>query len=108
MRRYNPQVYPGAVTLFKVAMPLAVFPSGESAPSGQNANMIQDPTMGWGELAAGGGRIVDVPGEHHSIIISTNVETLALRSRDCLESTETIVGGFDSEMCRGIIGTPNL
>jgi len=92
MRKYTPQAYPGAVTLFKTSMKLAMPPSDESADGEHIAKMTQDPTMGWDELAAGGVRVFDVPGEHHTMIMKPHVETLALRIWDSLNEIENIVG----------------
>jgi thioesterase domain-containing protein len=77
--QYVPQVYPGAVTLFKTAKQFTIPQPDGSAHGERIANKIQDPTMGWNELAAGGVRIIDVPGEHATMMSKPHVETLARR-----------------------------
>ena len=89
MEKYVPQPYPGAVTLFKAPKSLSTPPPDGSARSKWITKMIQDPTMGWGELAAGGVRIVDVPGSHLTMVGKPHVEILAQRIRDCLNEAET-------------------
>jgi len=96
-RKYVVQAYPGAITLFKTAMRLPMPSSVGSVDNEQNAELIQDPTLGWGELAAGGVRVVDVPGDHHTMVSRPQVETLALRMREFLIESETRVRVFDGE-----------
>jgi amino acid adenylation domain-containing protein len=84
MKQYIPQVYPGAVTLFKPAEEFAIPPTGEGTNSGQSTEGIQDPTLGWSEFAAGGARIIDASGEHTTMLSKPHVETLALQIKECL------------------------
>jgi amino acid adenylation domain-containing protein/FkbM family methyltransferase len=84
MRRYLPQVYPGAVTLLKTTEQTAASPYSEPSPDEQVANTTQDSTRGWRDLAAGGVRVIDIPGEHRTIVNNPHVETLALRIGECL------------------------
>jgi amino acid adenylation domain-containing protein len=87
---YKAQAYPGAVTLFKTAgkasMPHSVGPEFNE----EMMKRIQDPTMGWGELAAGGVRVIDVPGDHGTMVLKPYVETLAVRIKECLNGAETL------------------
>lgn len=71
---YRPSAYPGAITLFK-----ATRLGGE---------YDRDPAWGWGMLAAGGVEIMDVPGEHLTVIRKPHVEVLAARLRDCLDKAD--------------------
>jgi len=91
-RKYLPQVYQGAVTLFRPFMQFTLPPSDGSARSERIARLIQDPTKGWGELAAGGVKVVEIPGNHQTMVGKPHVETLALRIRECLDEAETIDG----------------
>jgi len=90
MNNYKAQAYPGAVTLFKTAgkasMPHSVGPEFNE----EMMKRIQDPTMGWGELAAGGVRVIDVPGDHGTMVRNPYVETLAVRIKECLNGAETL------------------
>jgi thioesterase domain-containing protein len=83
-RKYVPQVYPDTITLFKTAKPTVTPSSDGSAASERMKKIIQDPTMGWGELVAGGVRVVDVPGTHITMVRPPHIETLAMRIRACL------------------------
>jgi thioesterase domain-containing protein/acyl carrier protein len=97
-RKYVPHVYPGIVTLFRTTKPLPSTAYDGSAHSEMIAKMIQDPTMGWGELAAGGVQVIDIPGDHQTMMSRPHVETLALRIRDCLNRVEIIDRNSDEEM----------
>ena len=88
-RNYVPRVYPGTITLFKPVRHYEIPPSDGSARHERIAKMIQDPTDGWGDLAARGVRVVEVPGNHRTMVGKPHVETLALRIRECLDETET-------------------
>jgi thioesterase domain-containing protein len=84
MYTYVPQVYPGTATLFKAADYSPMLPSDGSARSERVLKMIQDPTLGWGDLITSGVRIVDVPGNHYTMGKSPYVQILALRIKECL------------------------
>jgi thioesterase domain-containing protein len=92
MRRYVPRVYAGSVTLFKTAKQFSTDTLDGSAQSSRVMKMIQDPTMGWGELAAGGVQIIDIPGEHETMVRKPHVETLALMIRTSLDVAQTVGG----------------
>ena len=87
--KYVPQAYPGALTLFKTQKEFTLSPSDRSARSERMRKLMLDPTMGWGELAAGGVQIVAAPGHHETMVAKPHVETLALLIKDCLNGTET-------------------
>jgi len=87
-RKYLPQVYQGTVTLFRPFLQGALPPSDGSELSRRVERLIRD--KGWGELAAGGVRVVEVPGNHQSMVGEPHVETLAMRIRECLDEAETI------------------
>ena len=65
-------------------------PSDELAHGDQTANDMLDPTKGWGELAAGGVRVIDVPGDHNTMVEKPHVEALALRIRDCIDEAQAV------------------
>ncbi|MCB0194366.1 MAG: hypothetical protein KDJ65_20620 [Anaerolineae bacterium] len=65
-RRYQPQPYPGQVTLFKTAV---------SLPS---------TTWGLGDIAQGGIELHAIPGHHMNVLRSPQVEVLAELLADCL------------------------
>jgi thioesterase domain-containing protein/acyl carrier protein len=71
MKRYEPQVYGGRVTLFRVRA--------------STLRRAHEPEMGWGRLAAGGVDIRLIPGAHYSILNRPYVEGLAAELRACLE-----------------------
>jgi len=84
-RAYALRPYPGAVTLFKTARELAPPPSDGKATDTPAAEIIEDPTMGWGELAGGGVNIINAHGKHATMINHPHVEILALQIMDCLD-----------------------
>ena len=67
-RQYEPQSYPGRVTLFR---------SAEQAEAGD---------LGWGQVALGGVEIHEVPGDHLSMIHEPDVRSLAEKLKACLEA----------------------
>jgi amino acid adenylation domain-containing protein len=62
-RSYVPKVYSGRITLFRAAY--------------RADGICEDPTLGWGDLAAGGVEIHDVPGTHYTMIKAPQVQYLA-------------------------------
>jgi hypothetical protein len=68
-RLYQPRVYPGKVTLFRAS---------------HRETVGSDARLGWGELAAGGLEIHEVPGDHFSFWQEPNVRVLAERLTACL------------------------
>ncbi|MBW4493514.1 MAG: amino acid adenylation domain-containing protein [Oscillatoria princeps RMCB-10] len=74
VRNYLPQVYPGRVTLFRsIERPTRKY---------------YDPLLGWGELAAGGVEVVEVPGHHKTLILEPYVRFLAEKLRACLDKAQ--------------------
>ena len=68
---YHPRVYPGRITLFQpVTRPLRRW---------------HDPLFGWGELAAGGVDLQQIPGDHNTMFEEPNVGVLAHRIKGCLK-----------------------
>jgi amino acid adenylation domain-containing protein len=74
LRGYVPQVYPGRVTLFRASKRLA----------GYN----NDPDLSWGELAAGGVEVHEIPGYHGSIVMEPRVRILAEQLQACLSKSQ--------------------
>lgn len=62
--RYRPQRYPGQVTLFKTAH--------------------QDSTLGWGDVAANGVELHQIPGHHMNLLRPPQVQVLAAKLSACL------------------------
>ncbi len=73
-RRYVPSRYPGRIVLFRCS---------ESAPW-----RIEDPLRGWGELAAGGVEVHDVPGTHTRMYREPYVHALVAELRAVLEHAQ--------------------
>jgi thioesterase domain-containing protein/acyl carrier protein len=82
--KYVPQVYLGTVTLLRTMKPAENSLSDESGGKNQIPEVIRDPTMGWGKLAARGVRVVDAPGEHATMVMKPHAERLALLIKGCL------------------------
>jgi thioesterase domain-containing protein len=81
-RDFRPCVYPGIITLFRCSSD----PSGDVEDGAGDAG--GDPTRGWGELARGGVRTRDVPGDHLTMMAQPHVEALAAHLLACLEDVE--------------------
>jgi amino acid adenylation domain-containing protein len=71
VRAYQPRSYPGAITLFR-AMDRSV--------TGTYSR-----TLGWGRLARGGVRVIDVPGTHSTVLRPGSEPPMAAKLRDCLD-----------------------
>ncbi len=67
--RYHPRVYPGRITLFRAKI--------------QPQGCIPDPTMGWGELVSGGIDIVEIEGNHNTMMKEkfVNLVTTVLKDK---------------------------
>jgi thioesterase domain-containing protein len=63
LREYAPAVYAGRVTLFRARTRPLFREHG--------------PDLGWGRLAGGGLEVVDVPGNHDTVLREPRVRTLA-------------------------------
>jgi thioesterase domain-containing protein len=87
-RKYLPKVYQGSVTLFRPFTQLTLPQSDGSERSERIARLIHD--KGWSELTAEGVKVIEVPGEHVTMVGKPHVETLALRIKECLDEAETI------------------
>ncbi|WP_254564641.1 hypothetical protein [Oscillatoria sp. HE19RPO] len=70
--QYQPSIYPDRLTLIA---------SGDRAiaPS-------QDPTLGWGQLTEEPIKLIRIPGNHLTMLRKPQVQHLADRLRECLES----------------------
>jgi thioesterase domain-containing protein len=68
---YRPQKYPGQVTLFKTAH--------------------QDSTWGWGDIAADGVELHQIPGHHMNVLRPPQVEMLAEKLSACLAGPDEVI-----------------
>ena len=74
LREYVPTAYPGRVTLFRArTRPLL---------------RLHGRDLGWSRLAAGGLEIIEITGNHHSILSEPHVRVLAQRLRFYLEKAQ--------------------
>jgi thioesterase domain-containing protein len=62
-RAYRPVRYPGAITLLRTAEPRSLWPD--------------DPTLGWGTIAAGGVDLLPVPGPHQRLLDQPSLAVVA-------------------------------
>ena len=69
--RYRPQRYPGQVTLFKTAH--------------------QDSTWGWGDIAANGVELHQIPGHHMNVLRPPQVQVLAEKLSACLAQSDEVI-----------------
>jgi aspartate racemase len=71
-QRYRPSPYRGRICVVRAA-------DGDAFPR------EFPPDMGWGEVAAGGLEVHEVPGGHHSLMQEPNVQTLSCLIDDVIE-----------------------
>jgi thioesterase domain-containing protein len=69
--RYRPKRYPGQVTLFKTAH--------------------QDSTWGWGDIAAQGVVLHQIPGHHMNVLRPPQVQVLAEKLSACLAQPDEVI-----------------
>lgn len=70
-RAYEPQPYPGRITLFRA--------------DEQPEESLEGWDMGWGELTGGGVAVHQVPGDHLTMIQEPHVQVLVEKLRVCLD-----------------------
>ncbi|MGH8138324.1 MAG: non-ribosomal peptide synthetase [Steroidobacteraceae bacterium] len=68
---YRPRSYPGAVTLFRA--------------TDRRVTGTFSRTLGWGRLARGGIRVIDVPGSHSTVLRPGSEPAMAAKLRACLD-----------------------
>jgi amino acid adenylation domain-containing protein len=73
-KQYVPQVYPGALTFFCA--------EGEVS--------VEESITGWQRLAAGGVKVIYVPGDHQTMIQEPHVQQLAAQLTACLRHPEPV------------------
>ncbi|MSP12534.1 MAG: alpha/beta fold hydrolase [Chloroflexi bacterium] len=78
---YQPQKYPGKVTLFRA--------------QAQAFLCSFDPQMGWGELALGGVEVREIEGSHLELLRDPFVGTLARQLQACMEDSSRAAGQRD-------------
>ena len=71
VRAYRPRSYPGAITLFRA--------------TDRSVTGTYSRTLGWGRLARGGVRVIDVPGTHSTVLRPGSEPPMAAKLRDCLD-----------------------
>jgi thioesterase domain-containing protein len=72
--RYNPQRYAGQVTLFKTAH--------------------QDSTWGWGDIAADGVELHQIPGHHMNVLRPPQVQALAEKLSARLAQADKVINPY--------------
>jgi amino acid adenylation domain-containing protein len=73
LRSYAPEIYPGRIILFNA--------------DEQLFGTLDEPTMGWGQLAAGGVDVHTVPGNHFTIVREPHVNVLAEQLMNSLRNS---------------------
>ncbi len=83
--RYRVSTYPGRITLLRAS---SVDPAALRELPPQRRQIFEDPTLGWGAVAAGGVEVHTIPGNHQTIIEAPHVETLAEILGTCIARAE--------------------
>jgi thioesterase domain-containing protein len=73
---YRPQAYPGAVTVFRARV---------------RSSMSFGRTLNWGRLAQGGVQVIEVPGDHLSMLQEGTVAELAAKMNACLRKALAVM-----------------
>ncbi len=73
LRNYVPQTYDGAATLFRAKDELCSY---------------SDPTLGWGELVKGRLEILEISGDHDTILHEPHIGMLARVLNSCLDAVQ--------------------
>jgi amino acid adenylation domain-containing protein len=71
VRNYRPRPYPGSVTLFRA--------------TDRRVTRTYTRTLGWGRLARGGIRVIDVAGTHSTVLRPGSEPPMAAKLRACLD-----------------------
>jgi amino acid adenylation domain-containing protein len=79
VREYRPRPYPGRVTLFRAR--------------DRRVTGTYSRTLGWGQLARGGIRVVDVPGSHSTVLRPGSEPPMAAKLLACLQEVSAEEGG---------------
>jgi len=84
LEQYEPQVYPGRITLFRGS---EIDPDFIKAQNALDCTEIDafDPTNGWSRLSTEPIEVHEVPGHHYTIVREPHVEVLAQKLRACLD-----------------------
>jgi thioesterase domain-containing protein len=80
VERYRVSTYPGRITLLRASADPAAL--RELPP--ERRRVFEDPSLGWGTVAAGGVEIHAIPGNHQTLIEAPHVEILAGVLETCL------------------------
>ncbi|MFL6192597.1 MAG: amino acid adenylation domain-containing protein, partial [Thermoanaerobaculia bacterium] len=80
--RYRVSTYPGRITLLRAT---GVDPAALRGLAPERRRIFDDPTLGWGNVAAGGVEVHAVPGNHQTLIEAPHVETVAEILEACIE-----------------------
>jgi len=84
LEQYAPRVYPGQLTLFRSS-------EEPTPPDGEAPEVAQEPTLGWGALSAQPVTVLEVPGDHQSMLKPPQVQILANKLRACLLDADPAV-----------------
>jgi hypothetical protein len=86
---YVPKVYPGKLVLFRARE--------------HSASILYDPNKGWAGLPTGGLEIIDVPGDHNSMLKNdADVRVLAQEVNQCLARAHNAAAGNRKPMNRAM------
>jgi non-ribosomal peptide synthase protein (TIGR01720 family) len=85
VERFRASRYPGRITLLRASR---VDPEALREVSPERRRIFDDPTLGWGAVAAGGVEIHTVPGDHQTLVEPPHVGTLARVLEACIARAE--------------------
>ncbi len=85
VERYKSRPYPGRLAMFRSS---EVDPELLRSSTAEWQMSFEDPTFGWGVLAAGGVQVHRVPGYHETMVAEPHVAVLARVLQSCLAEAE--------------------
>lgn len=97
--RYVPHPYAGRITLFSALEALDISDAGSRAASRSSIGrllwrgrakigaILKDQALGWGQLAGGGIKIYNVPGNHYTMFAEPHVQQLAKQLQSCFDES---------------------
>ncbi|MFN6517006.1 MAG: non-ribosomal peptide synthetase [Nostoc sp. CreGUA01] len=84
MRSYVPEVYPQSITLFRA--------KEEIIHDFDNPEWYSnDPLLGWGKCSSQPIQVIEVPGDHFSILVEPHIQELTKHLRNCIDNAVCIL-----------------
>jgi amino acid adenylation domain-containing protein len=71
--------------------------------------LFRDPLLGWGKVAWGGMTVLEMPGEHDTMLLEPDVQRLAALWKECVQRVSATSGGACRDLVApGPVGAPEF